>query len=563
MLPVGKLVASGGYLYGMYSGRNGGPNGGIFRYDTATNAVVRLFSFDTGVPLNGVRPVGGLVEAGGKLYGVTSLGGTSNGGTLFAWDIAAGTFTKKYDFPAGTSANGTMVLHNGLLYGTTSFAIFEWNPVTDTYTHKTGFTTPTGTFPNGGLLLENGKLYGLTTAGGANGLGVVYEWDPATNVYTSKSDFDGSNGRNPDVKNNLISVLAPVARGIANSCLNLSAVTIDATNSHSWVPILDSYGNVVAEINANGNILGTVNTGLYINNGPVRQNQKKELVLDRNIEITSQNEPDSAVDIRFYILASELEAIKNAVNSDGDSSGVHTIDDLGILTNDKDDCGGAHIKKGDVVATTASAWGADYVLTASVEDLQMFYFSGAGTASRGVLELNGELQNDNVLLTWKTKNLANVKEFIVERSIDGNLFNEIGTVAAGNDEAIQEYNFANGISASIDKPIYYRLKQKEEDGEIAYSKTITFLLSKNRSSAMLYPNPVVSNELKLAIKLPKSEVIKWQIIDASGRVISNQSKQVTAGATNFSIDVSKMTKGVYFITIESKSGNKQLRFVRQ
>lgn len=193
----------------------------------------------------------------------------------------------------------------------------------------------------------------------------------------------------------------------------------------------------------------------------------------------------------------------------------------------------------------------------------MFYFSGAGTASRGVLELTGELQDNNVLLTWKTKNLANVKEFIVERSIDGNIFKEIGTIASDNDKAMQEYNFANGINNIIDKPVYYRLKQNATNGEVAYSETIMFLFSKNNSSAMLYPNPVVNNEVRVAINLPKQEVIKWQVVDATGRIIISQTKQVTAGAVSFNIDVSRMSKGIYFVNIESKSGNKQLRFVRQ
>ena len=74
---------------------------------------------------------------------------------------------------------------------------------------------------------------------------------------------------------------------------------------------------------------------------------------------------------------------------------------------------------------------------------------------------------------------------------------------------------------------------------------------------------MVNNEVRVAVNLPKQEVIKWQIIDATGRVFSNQTKQVTAGATSFTIDVSRMAKGVYFVNIESKTGNKKLRFVRQ
>ncbi|MEO6540212.1 MAG: NHL repeat-containing protein, partial [Ferruginibacter sp.] len=79
---------------------------------------------------------------------------------------------------------------------------------------------------------------------------------------------------------------SPVAPGNLISCQVLPAVTINNANKNSWVPVFDSTGNIAAMINANGNILGTVNTSLYTKTGPCREDGNFRLYLNRNITIT-------------------------------------------------------------------------------------------------------------------------------------------------------------------------------------------------------------------------------------------------------------------------------------
>lgn len=48
--------------------------------------------------------VGNLKQSlNGKLYGMTSLGGANNQGTIFSYDISTSTYSKRFDF---LSANG-------------------------------------------------------------------------------------------------------------------------------------------------------------------------------------------------------------------------------------------------------------------------------------------------------------------------------------------------------------------------------------------------------------------------------------------------------------------------
>ena len=104
----------------------------------------------------------GNVCAQSELWGLTSIGGENNGGTIFKVD------------------------YNGLNHKVVHSFELE-------YMGKSPVGSP--------IEASNGKYYGLTAYGGtgsANGLGVLFEYDPITNGYTVIVSFDGvGNGMVP------------------------------------------------------------------------------------------------------------------------------------------------------------------------------------------------------------------------------------------------------------------------------------------------------------------------------------------------------------------------------
>jgi uncharacterized repeat protein (TIGR03803 family) len=202
--------ASNGKLYGMTL--NGGIQyyGVLFEYDPATSIFTKKIDFDG--TSNGSMPFGSLIQASnGKLYGMTLQGGVNNKGVLFEFDPVSSTFIKKIDFAGtsnGSSPEGALLLaSNGKLYGMTSSGgtndygvLFEYNPTTSTYSKKIDFDgTLKGQKPCGSLMqASNGKLYGMTSSGGTNNYGVLFEFDPASSTLTKKLDFAGTtNGKSP------------------------------------------------------------------------------------------------------------------------------------------------------------------------------------------------------------------------------------------------------------------------------------------------------------------------------------------------------------------------------
>ncbi|MBL0357004.1 MAG: hypothetical protein IPP72_09015 [Chitinophagaceae bacterium] len=334
--PLGGLIMYGDKYYGLTAGGGSNYAGVIFEWDPATNVYTKKYDFNS---VDGTYPSGGLTIYGCRLYGMTSWGGLNEAGVIFEWSPTSNVFQKKFDFDGtgGSHPYGNLTLLNGIFYGTTNRgganntgAIFKWHPATNIYYKQFDFNNANGESPVGSLIANNGKFFGLTNGGGSMNYGVIFEWNPSTNIYSKKLDFNGANGKNPSSGNSFTLVPAPVAKGLPGSCTTFLPVTINSSNNNQWISITDDDGNAVAEIKANGNNLGIVTASMFINNTAVREDASKRLYLDRNITITAQVQPTTAVDIRLYIKGVEYEALKNAVNSNGQSAGIDSISDITV-----------------------------------------------------------------------------------------------------------------------------------------------------------------------------------------------------------------------------------------
>ncbi|MFA6402639.1 MAG: choice-of-anchor tandem repeat GloVer-containing protein, partial [Salinivirgaceae bacterium] len=183
-----------------------GETGKIFKTDSVGKNLTIEYEFSS---MGGQSPTyTKLCEANnGKLYGLTSSGGSNNFGVIFEFDPISNDYKIKFEFggASGESPKGSLVkAPNGLLYGTTSIGgtigsgvIFEYDPYKNEYTKKFDLGAAYGQNPYGSLTLaDNGKLYGMASNGG-NGSGVIFEFDTKSGIYNKKVDFFGSNGANP------------------------------------------------------------------------------------------------------------------------------------------------------------------------------------------------------------------------------------------------------------------------------------------------------------------------------------------------------------------------------
>ncbi|HYK57165.1 MAG TPA: T9SS type A sorting domain-containing protein, partial [Flavisolibacter sp.] len=355
-----------------------------------------------------------------------------------------------------------------------------------------------------------------------------------------------------------ISTSISVTAGTPNAVTAGTTVTIDGTNNYLWVPITGPDGDILAEIKANGNNLGTITSSFYINSAAVREDKSNSLYLDRNITITPQVQPTMPVDVRLYFTKAEFDALSNAKNSKGVASGVSAISNLAIFKNN-DTCG-PRIQSvaAKVLPSYTDPHSNGYVLQATINSFSTFYFGSNGYVALPLQLLNfkGALQNNAAFLQWETTNETNTSHFVVERSIDGNNFSNIGTVtAAGNSMGALKYDYTDyGAALQSSSTLYYRLKMVDLNGTFTYSKVITITLKPSSYTVALYPNPI-HDVLKVRLTLSKAEQVQILVTDMNGRIIYKESRFAPTGTSELQVNSKAWPSQLYSVRVTGTGNN--------
>ena len=146
-------------------------------------------------------------------------------------------------------------------------------------------------------------------------------------------------------------------------------------------------------------------------------------------------------------------------------------------------------------------------------------------------------------LTWSTASELNNDFFTVERSNDGQNWEELAYIdGAGNATSQIDYKWSdasplNGVS-------YYRLKQTDFDGQFSYSDIRAITVS-SQDNLTVYPNPAKD---KLTVKFANADTETLNVFDLSGRNMKNLIGFLAQNDTTCLLDISQLPAGVYFVS---------------
>jgi len=205
--PRGLILGHDGRLYGVAEGGGAlGPAGAqpwgtVFGLDTDGAGWAVLHSFWRSG--DGVTPVGELILGGdGFLYGTTSYGGSTDGGTVFKVRVDGFSYEVLHNFAAGPGTGSyARLLHgaDGMLYGTTAGGgggsgpglgtAFRMAPDGSAYSTIHAFLGIDGASPGELIQGKDGKLYGVTEAGGAANAGTVFRVAKDGSAFASIHSF--------------------------------------------------------------------------------------------------------------------------------------------------------------------------------------------------------------------------------------------------------------------------------------------------------------------------------------------------------------------------------------
>jgi predicted amidohydrolase YtcJ len=145
----------------------------------------------------------------------------------------------------------------------------------------------------------------------------------------------------------------------------------------------------------------------------------------------------------------------------------------------------------------------------------------------------------NIKLIWKTTNEQNNKQFEIERSTDGIIFEKINTVISSGNLNVEKIYTYDDITVPPSAKIYYRLKQIDVDGKFTYS-SIVMVNKKQITQVEITPNPA-NKEIRITGFTGKATVA---IYKQTGQLI-----KTTAISNGNSINIEEFAKGLYFIKL--------------
>lgn len=159
------------------------------------------------------------------------------------------------------------------------------------------------------------------------------------------------------------------------------------------------------------------------------------------------------------------------------------------------------------------------------------------------------------VITWKTASEINSDFFIVQRSVDGINFVDIGKVAAaGNSTSILSYSFLDAFYPQGVATVYYRLKQIDFDASAHYSAIKQVGNDGLSQELSLYPVPVKKGQnVTMDYVSALDESIIVEIFDNPGKVVSGGQFEVHAGANSIELETSSLASGLYHLRVKGDS----------
>jgi hypothetical protein len=165
---------------------------------------------------------------------------------------------------------------------------------------------------------------------------------------------------------------------------------------------------------------------------------------------------------------------------------------------------------------------------------------------------NGRLEGKQVELRWATASEQGSSHFVVQRSDDGKKFHPIGQVAsAGDSQGLLNYQFTD--RSPLEGQNYYRLKQVDLDGTVAYSPIVAVRTGvQDAGGFLLLPNPASDRvELQFAADQVGQEILVT-VLDVSGKEVLRQQRQPAAEKQE--ISVAGLASGVYTVRVQTNGG---------
>lgn len=361
--------------------------------------------------------------------------------------------------------------------------------------------------------------------------------------------------------------------------------TVTTGADAGWTHYYHSSGTILLSLNKAGQNIGSVGNGVFSvlsattpNFGsntatqitaPYVSNSGGWYVMNRWWDVQPTTQPTAPMLVRMYFTQADINDVLGSVPSISSIQQMtfYKINNGAVNPNPAAGHNGA--QTGDVQAYSWSPTTANgsyfrvgsYGSNAYYAEFAVPHFSGggggggAGGAGFPVewLDVNAEwLPNglgtsseQTALISWATASETNNAYFGIERSYDGQLFEEIGrTAGAGTTTATAQYTFQDS-AVIAQSSIFYRIRQVDIDGKFSYSSMVELTRNLGASLAFaVFPNPAHA-QATCRVTTSRSSIANLQLINLQGQIAWEQQTALTTGVNTLSVNTTQLPAGTY------------------
>jgi hypothetical protein len=179
-----------------------------------------------------------------------------------------------------------------------------------------------------------------------------------------------------------------------------------------------------------------------------------------------------------------------------------------------------------------------------------------------LIAFNAQWKNKEVNLSWTTTMEQNLSHFTLQRSFDGQEFDDAAVLFTdGNSDVQKHYRFTDHPDQVSSPLIYYRLKLVDLDSKYRYSGVVMVKTDRNGlQRLMVYPNPV-AGELRITIPDSwQSKAVSYKVYNSAG-VLMRQRLNDNAGQTEI-LHVADLPAGIYILRTENGKETATQKFIK-
>jgi hypothetical protein len=168
-----------------------------------------------------------------------------------------------------------------------------------------------------------------------------------------------------------------------------------------------------------------------------------------------------------------------------------------------------------------------------------------------IVSFTARADNQQVRLDWATSWERNAERFVAEGSTDLLTFRRVGEVAAaGTTNQRQQYSLTDETPAP--GPNYYRLRQIDRNGSVAYSKIISAIVRPDAPTLLVWPNPADRQQITLQISATNAPELT--VTDMLGRVVTGR-LVVGSGSDAAFVPDRPLAAGRYWLRLVTPAGS--------